>query len=1411
MKDVLGRFHAAVAGWFRDTYAEPTDCQVQAWAAIKQGRHALIAAPTGSGKTLAAFLSAIDDLAREADGWGLPNETRVLYVSPLRALSHDVHRNLELPLDGINRRLAETSALAGTIRAQTRTGDTPAAMRVAMARQPPHILVTTPESLYVLLTTAGGRRMLRSVRTVIVDELHAVVATKRGAHLALSLERLGRLTGRPVVRIGLSATQKPIDEMARFLTGATEDCAVIGRDHRRSMDLAIELPQLPLAAVLGHQASGQIYDRMAELIQAHDTTLVFVNTRRLAERVAFALTERLGDSAVTAHHGSLSREQRLDAENRLRGGRLRALVATASLELGIDVGAVDLVCQWGSTGSIATLLQRVGRSGHGIGGMPKGRVFPTTRDDLLECMALIQSVCCGELEHQQVMEQPLDVLAQQVVAMVSVEDWAEDELYRCIVRAHPYRGLNRAEFDEVIRMIAEGYGAQGGIRGAHVCRDGINQRLRAGSGARLTAVTCGGAIPDPADYLVILEPGEELLGTVDEHFAIESVVGDVFQLGNASWRLLRMEGETLRVADAEGQLPSIPFWFGEAPGRSDALSESLSRLRHGIDEQLDRQRADGVKESLRRDPAFPAAAVEQAVNYLAETKAALGVVPTRECVVVERFFDDSGGMQLILHAPFGSRVNRAWGLALRKRFCRTFNFELQAAANEDALLLSLGTSQSFALEDIRHYLKPSTVRDLLVQALLDAPMFLIRWRWNAMCSLAIKRFEGGRKIPPHLLRIQAEDLITQVFPDQLACLENIVGDRKVPDHPLVGQTIRDCLSDAMNIDRFVAVLSGIASGTIRMIFRDIAGPSPLADGILHARVYSFLDGAPLEERRTRAVGFRPQWGRQSLEFSASQVRSAVHEVRREAWPTPANAEEFHQALMVSGFVFESEGVAHGWQPHLQDLIREKRATRLVLAEEAALWIAAERWPQVRAVYPGWRPEPPLHLPHQLECQAWGRDQALTALLRLRLAIVGPVDEFDLSRQLMLAPSEIRAALSRLENEGYVLRGGGVTDDGWCERGLAIRIQRYRRGTQGMDFPVTAHEFAAFLFRWHRLHPETRVNGGDGVCTVLSQLEGFAAPLSAWDGAILPARVERYTTADLDRLGRVGRFIWLSHGWSGDQSSPICAMPIALPRDGSVASWPYEAAPSAGGSQSPDARVLQRLLDGVSGAAYHELVAESGLGRQAADRALAELVATGAVTSESFAGLRALSVPEDAKRKYRGIDEVQIPAGRWFSTRNIGTPLGDGAEYIARVLLRRYGVIFEALLVHEQCVPPWQRLVQVYRRLEASGEIRGGHFVAGPYGEQYAFPEALAALYSGGGRDSAEAWVSAADPLNLVGILSEGTAIPARSGKWILYRNGDPVALDDGQGRIETLGDERGLGPPDGLECGLGIRPAGAPG
>jgi ATP-dependent Lhr-like helicase len=1398
-------FHPIVARWFEETIGQPTPAQQQGWQAIGSGRHTLIAAPTGSGKTLAAFLTALDGLFQEGLRGPLPDEVRVIYVSPLKALSADIHKNLALPRRGIAQRAEALGIDAPRITAAVRTGDTTQSERAAMLRTPPHVLVTTPESLFLLLTAERSRQMLGTVRTVIVDEIHAVIGTRRGAHLALSLERLQEIAEAPLLRIGLSATQTPVETVAAFLVGsrgespeaAPPDCAIVDAGHRRRLDLAIELPKSSLEAVMSNEIWDEYYDRLADLVRQHRTTLVFVNTRRLAERVARHLSDRLGDAAVTAHHGSLSKERRLDAENRLKAGTLKALVATASLELGIDIGHVDLACQIGSPHRIATLLQRIGRSGHTIAGRPKGRIFPMSRDDLMESVALLRSIQHGVLDAVVIHDAPSDVLAQQIVAETSCREYTEDQLFAIVRRAWPYRRLERTQFDAVVTMLAEGFSTKRGRRGALIYRDEIQHRLRGRRGARLLALTSGGAIPEVADYRMVLEPDDTFIGTLNEDFAIESMAGDVIQLGNMSWRVLHVGNGVIRVADAKGAPPNIPFWLGEAPARSDELSAAVSTLRRDIEVRLEAANSNGsgvesvnaAASWLAGEAGIDPIAAEQAVSYLAGTRAALGVVPTQDTLVLERFFDESGGMQLVLHAPFGSRINKAWGLALRKRFCRQFNFELQAAATEDALLLSLGPQHSFPLADVFRYLHPATAEDVLVQAMLDAPVFETRWRWNTTISLAVPRFRGGRKVPPPLQRMLADDLLASVFPDAAACLENIPGDRQLPDHPLVAQTVRDCLEEAMDFKGLARVLTRIHAGEIRLVTCDTPEPSPLSHEILNAKPYAFLDDAPLEERRTQAVYARRASEPASARDLGALGPSAIARVRDEQRPDPRDADELHDALVVAGYLSlsEAEELPRGLFAELEIA---RRAAKLTLPT-GSVWLAAERLPEVAAVHPTIEESSALQTPPSRTAQSWTRDRAIIELIRSRLSLVGPTTGHELATAMAIDDDEATGALIALETEGVVLRGRftGVDELEWCDRRLLARIHRYTLNRLRAEIePISPADFQRFLFVWHGVDPRHQLSGIDGLRTVLSVLDGVELPAGAWERAVLPARLDRYDKTWLDMLCLTGEAGWARLSKTAEPGRRANqALRVALFLREHADAWHtlrFDNQQQLDGveqSLTADAhQVLQALR--ARGASFRaEIVKACGMEESRVRAGIADLAATGMVVSDGFAGVRAVlrtvrnRPPQPAGR--------HDPAGRW-SPVTLELSILDherAIEIQARALLTRYGIVFRRLLARETNAAPWRALTAVYRRLEARGEIRGGRFVSGMSGEQFALPEAVERVREvrRSPRDGRLITISAVDPLNLTGVVTSADRVRSLTSNRLVYRDGVALATKEG--------------------------------
>jgi len=1508
--------HPLVAEWFVQKFGTPTEPQEQGWPYILAGRTTLISAPTGSGKTLAAFLACIDRLVRKALAGELSDRTEVLYVSPLKALGNDIQKNLEIPLGEILALAGERGLLMPEIRTAVRTGDTLQPERRAMLKRPPHILVTTPESLYILLTSDKSRAILRDVETVIVDEIHAVADDKRGAHLALSLERLEALTHRQPVRIGLSATQKPIEEVAHFLTGTGRaDPVVVDVGHKRKLDLAVEIPPIPLGPVASNEMWDTIYDRLVELVKQHRSTLVFVNTRRMAERIAHQLGERIGEENVAAHHGSLSRKLRLAAERKLKEGQVRVLVATASLELGIDVGFVDLAVQINSPRAIAVALQRVGRSGHWRGAIPKGRFFATTRDDLMELAALVRAIRLGDLDRLMIPEAPVDVLAQQIVAACAAEEWGEEEMFALARRAYPYRNLKRETFDAILEMLSEGIAARRGRYGAYIHRDRVNGKLRPRRGARLAAITSGGAIPDNSLYTVVAEPDGAMVGTVDEDFAVESNRGDIMLLGNSSWIIHRIETNNGRmlVHDAHGAPPSVPFWRGEAPARTQELSGHVGELRQKVSEMLPRTSPVGFSATqpevaaavswLKEECGLDDSGAEQAIEYLLQGRVVLGAVPTQTTVIAERFFDEGGGMQLVIHAPFGGRINKAWGLSLRKRFCVGFNFELQAAATDNGLNIALAEQHSFPLGDVVHFLNADTVQPILEQAALDSPIFGTRWRWDANRALALLRFQNGKKVPAQIQRMRSDDLLASVFPDAAACFENIEGERKIPDHPLVAEVMKDVLTEAMDVEGLKSVLRGMASGEIRVIAVDTPVPSQFSYEILNANPYAYLDDAPLEERRARAVEMRRVLPESVLQEVGGLDPGAIAQVRSEAWPDVRDADELHDVLhtlvaLPKGLDFvwgqppsaapfseaepshEADGLSDsaardvlldrkaegGGYPHMSNtswglyfdrLVNEGRAG-VASIEGRHYWVAAERARSFRSLFPGAKFE---QNPAEVEKGDVSRDEALLTLAMGWMSAVGPTTAAQLGNALGLPASDIEKALLRMEASGTVLRGKftsigstraeptlslskgvpgpheavelGSTgqpevavptqsqtqpETEWCERRLLARIHRLTVGMLRKQIePVTAAQFLRWLLRWQHVAPGSQAKGERGTLEVLQQLQGFEVPANAWERQVLARRIADYDPKWLDQLCLTGAVGWgrLSpHPATLDTGGADGSDGLTAPRQRRVI--PTSVAPitffvreevdwlglrenphfsqmqgemgRAGAGLSYGAHQVLEFLRHRGASFFADIVRGTGKLKAEIETALWELVAGGLVTADGFDNLRSLVDPK--RRAGQGSGRSTRPrhsTGRWALLHaDAAVERPRAIEAACWMLLRRYGIVIRDLLARESNLPTWRELLMAFRRLEDRGEIRGGRFVDGFLGEQFALPVAVESVRATRSLPlSGETLtLSAADPLNLVGILVPGERVPAISGRTVSYQDG--VAVPPNSERSLTI-------------------------
>jgi ATP-dependent Lhr-like helicase len=1427
--------HPVVQEWFIAKFGTPTSPQELGWPPILAARPTLISAPTGSGKTLAAFLICIDKLIRRAIDGSLPATTAVVYISPLKALSNDVQKNLEIPLREIQELALARGYLCPLIRTAVRTGDTLPAERRAMLKRPPHILVTTPESLYILLTAEKSRQNLCAVETVIVDEIHAVADDKRGSHLALTLERLDALVcgenrlspgamirgrSQPPQRIGLSATQNPIELVASFLGGERgPEVAIVQVGQHRVLDLAIEMPGEELGSVGTHSIWDDIYERLAELALEHRSTLVFVNTRAMVERLAFCLGERLGPENVAAHHGSLSRKLRFEAERKLKNGEIRLLVATASLELGIDIGNIDLVCQVNSPRAIAAAMQRVGRAGHWRGAIPKGRFFVTTRDDLMESAALIRAMRAGVLDRLEIPECPIDVLMQQIVAACAAEPWEEDALYEVLRRAHPYRSLTRKQYDEILCLLADGIEASRGRYGSYLLRDRVNGRMQSRRGARTIAVSNGGTIPDTALYSVIMQPEGIQIATLDEDFAVESSAGDVILLGNTSWRIQRVEsaGRVL-VEDAHGQPPNVPFWRGEAPQRTFELSSFVSSLRQEIGARTGNVLPGYISQShpqvaetvawLKQECWVDDAGAEQMIGYIVAGRAVLGAVPTLDTIIAERFFDEGGGMQLILHAPFGGRINKAWGLALRKRFCRGFNFELQAAATDNGLNISLAEQHSFPLSDVFNFLTEQTVTELLEQASLDSPIFRARWRWDAGRSLQLLRMYNGKRIAPQVQRTRSDDLLASVFPQVAACQENIEGDIQIPDHPLIQEVMKDVLTEAMDLEGLIQLLAGIRTGAIRCLAVDSAVPSAFAHELLNANPYAFLDDAPLEERRARAVSMRGMVPDKLLGEAGRLDPAAIAELRDECWPDVRDEHELHDLLcslvVVPEEILSIAGAVH-WAGFLERLQFHGRAT---MAEHAGrrYMVAAERVEHLRLLWPDMAIERPIPCPPEAKELVYG--DVVRKTVQGWMALLGPVTSRTLGARLGIEPAAIWAAMLVMEMQGSILRGvfeggeaGSDADVEWCERRLLQRIhKRTLAGLRKQIEPVTPAVYMQWLVRWQRVAPRSQLSGEAGVLEALRQLEGFEAPAIEWERTLLPQRVAGYDPRWLDVLCLEGVVGWgrisphpafATHGV--DFSAPKRVVPTsmapvtfflredALWMDRCLAERAIPE-PALQACLSELAWQVRGHLSQFGAVFAGDLVRLFGVPAEQVNRALWELVAAGLVTADGFDSLRVLIDPRRKAIFQGGLKRQRNTVGRW-SLLNPPAGLSEsvGAQAERReaelesacwMLLRRYGVVFRDVLERETTIPRWRELQGMFRRLEARGSVRGGRFLSGFGGEQFAVPEAVASLRETRLSILEEAiTVAAADPLNLAGVVVPGERPAAVPGKTVTFLAG----------------------------------------
>jgi ATP-dependent helicase Lhr and Lhr-like helicase len=1413
VSSAVSAFHPVVRAWFERRFGRPSAIQESGWPLIGGGHDVLLCAPTGSGKTLAAFLWSINQLVIEAGSGALPDEVSVLYVSPLKALANDIRLNLEEPLSGVRASAAEAGLGLAPIRAGLRTGDTPAGERSAMLRRPPHILVTTPESLFILLTSARFREKLRSVRWVIVDELHALAGNKRGAHLAITLERLERLVvaqsaARPA-RIGLSATLNPIEELGRFLTGAEVDadgnrcerpCWIVrAGDGPRQMDLQVLAPGPELGPLATHPHWDAVYDRIAELIGAHRTTLVFTLSRRWAERVALALQKRLGQDAVMAHHGSLARAERLLAEQRLKRGELRAIVATASLELGIDVGAVDLVCQIDSPKSISAAIQRIGRSGHALGQTPKGRIFAMTLDDLLECGAAVRAMRSGHLDQVEIPTGCLDVAAQQIVAIAADEGQiAEAELLRILRRAHNFSSLEPAQLRALLEQMAAELPER--IQGAYpkIFYDRTGGWVRPRRGARIAAITSGGTIPEAGNYDVVIESQQRKIGDVEEDFAQESVRGDVFALGSMPWQIQRISRGRLMVEPAPGMQPSLPFWMAEAAGRTPAISREICDLRHEIARRLSDPEA--AQRFLENECAMEPPAAAQAVDYVRRGLDALGAIPDERTIIAERFFDGLGGTQIVIHSPLGMRVNRGFGLALRKRLCQSFDFEIQASAIDDGVLLALNSRHSFPLEEVFTFLNSRTVRDLLVQALLAAPMFEVRLRHTATRALSIMRNSKGRKVPAWIQRLRAQDLTIALFPQQQACQDNRPPHVEIPDHFIIQEAIRECLEESTDIKRLCALLAGIEDGTVRTAAVDSIAPSVFAQRLLLAWDYSFLDDGERANRRSRSVMMNRGMAEDVLrteDLSEMLAREALARVAAEAagiapGRQARDADELYELIRAHGGLSADE-IGERVAGDSATLIGELAASRRVVQinpahRQGSVWIAAEDAALFAAAYPEAIASGDAAIP---AAGAIDGDTAREEIVRRALRTSGPVEPPMLADRLGIQIAEVRRHLAALEAKGAVFRGRFTRADSesWCDRYNLERIHRLTLEKIRSEVePCEDHEYAAFVLRWHHIGGSDAPSGVEGVAAVLDQLGGVALDTELWERAIIPARVPDYRPEHLDMLCLSGQVMWVARSRSAGEVPSRIAF---VPRDRPYLSRRRVETDAAQPEDPKELAVLKVLQAG--GALYLDQVAiRAELSERDVLRALWSLAAGGWTTNDGFAPIRlmagapdvqqALQAPPDRKlSRYDAGLRARLKSslgGRWVAIgghERDGAPAGSQEleREFAMALLRRHGIVMREVLAAEEGAS-WSEMVFTLRRLEYSGTIRRGYFVRSLAGEQYALPEALEllrAIKTTGASPEPIAALSAVDPANPFGAAIPGCGIAREPGNVVVIAGG----------------------------------------
>ena len=1282
--DALERFSPAVRDWFVHTFGRPTPPQAQGWPPIQRGEHTLILAPTGSGKTLAAFLWGIDTLLRalrDEDAAAAPG-IRMVYVSPLKALNNDIHRNLRVPLTGIQKHARALGITLPHIEVAVRSGDTPSRERQFMLRRPPHILITTPESLYLMLTGARSRELFRRVHTVIVDEIHTLVGNKRGVHLALSLERLQRLAAQPIQRIGLSATIRPLEEAARFLGGnevvpadaaADGDLQLVPRpvtiveaSYHKPLDLRVETVVEDFRNLVGGSIWPHIVPRLLALIRAHKTTLIFANNRRLAERIADWLNDQIAAEAeskasplleqgvargigflaagrgvqsalIRAHHGSTSREARLAMERDLKEGRLTALVGTSSLELGIDIGSIDLVVQLQSPKSVAQGLQRVGRSGHLVGQTSKGRIFTTFREDVMEAAVIAGGMLCGDVEPTYTPRNPLDVLAQHIVAMVSVEPWDVSELFNLVRRAYAYQDLSPRVLHSVLAMLAGRYGSttHRELR-ARIAWDQVNNRLFALPSARMAALTNGGTIPDRGTYRACLPDGRTCIGELDEEFIYETRRGDAFMLGAQVWRVTEITDDRVTVVPAPGATPRMPFWHGEYPWRPYHLGRRVGAFRRRVAEQLltlrdacgmatcrellaqrDHPGLQSILDGLQRDYALDGNSAWVVVDYVAGQLDATGSISSDRTIVVELFADALGDPRMVVQSPFGGRVNGPWGLALASALRERTGVEVEVQSNDDGILLRFPASDAEFPLDLVQRIGPEEARERILRELPDSAVFGSQFRQNAARALLLPGLRGGRRTPFWLQRLRARDLLQLV--------------RQFPDFPILVETYRDCLEDVMDLPHLEEVLHGIRRGEIEVITVETATPSPVAQSLLwdFINIYMYEGDVPKLERQLQGLQV-------NLELLADVLKDvrldrllraeAIAEVRDRLQHTAPGyrartAEELAVLLQERGDMSATEmALAATVDPSLwvAQLAAQGRIVALEIPGAHGMemrWIAAEYADEYRAAF---APEGESHADRS-EAQA----AALRAIVERFLRHAGPVTRETIQARYRIPEARLSAALEQLIADRQVVRGrftpgaGDAASEEYVHIRTLGQIHRrtlhiLRREVQAVPFAV----YADFLSRWQHLHPAKRLAGTGALRQVLQQLRALPLVGTIWERDVLPLRLQRYDPAELASLCRSGELVWIGAGDPGGRRNRV---QFLFRGEGAAFLKPFS----------------ETLLDALSEAArqvYALLRAEGALfladicgalqwEEAAAEAALTELAWAGLVTNDALEALR----------------------------------------------------------------------------------------------------------------------------------------------------------------------------------------------